>query len=185
MIPGNQKSPTGMSQQKLLLAELLLKSGQSASQYEIFPASLAQQRLWFLEQLGTKTSAYNVHLGFWLRGPLDMDALRASIQALIDRHATLRTSFRLEGRELVQVVAHELRASLPVTDIVDTPFPELYPRAYAQAKTEVEAPFDLAKAPLFRTVLIRATPNDHVLLCTMHHIITDAWSTQILARELC
>ena len=184
MLPGNNKSQAGISQQKLLLAELLLKSGQSASQHEIFPASLAQQRLWFLEQLGTKTSAYNVHLGFWLRGPLDMEALQASIQEVINRHATLRTSFRLEGRELVQVVAHDLRASLPITDIVDTPFPELYPRAYALAKVEVEAPFDLAKGPLFRTILIRATPNDHVLLCTMHHIITDAWSTQILAREL-
>ncbi len=182
MIPGTTKSDAGTAQQRLLLAELLLQAGQDTNSEEIYSASLAQQRLWFLEQLGAKTSAYNVHLGYWLRGPLNMTALRASLQELINRHATLRTSFRLEGRELLQVIAPHVPLDLPIMDVVGAEPVE--PAAYALAKEEVEATFDLAKTPLFRTLLIRATPTDHVLLFTMHHVITDAWSTQIMAREL-
>ncbi len=182
MIPSTTKSDTGTTQQRLLLAELLLQAGQDANQDEVYSASLAQQRLWFLEQLGIKTSAYNVHLGYWLRGPLNIAALRASLQEIINRHATLRTSFRLDGRELLQVIAAHVSVDLPIIDIVGTE--PLYPAAYALAKEEVEGTFDLAKTPLFRTLLIRATPTDHVLLLTMHHVITDAWSTQIIAREL-
>jgi thioesterase domain-containing protein len=165
----------------MLLADLLLQSSQKPDQTETYPASLAQQRLWFLEQLGVKTSAYNVHLGFWLRGPLDMGALRSSLQELVNRHDSLRTSFRLQGRELVQDVTRDLRVDLPITDITSTPD---YAIAYGLARNEVEAHFDLSQAPLFRTRLIRDTATDHVLLMTMHHIVTDAWSIQILAKEL-
>ena len=171
----------GIAQQRMLLADLLLQSSQKPDQTETYPASLAQQRLWFLEQLGVKTSAYNVHLGFWLRGQLDMGALRSSLQELVNRNDSLRTSFRLQGRELVQDVTRDLRVDLPITDITSTPD---YAIAYGLARNEVEAHFDLGKAPLFRTRLIRDTATDHVLLWTMPHIITDAWSMQILAKEL-
>src|SRR6202166_1271582 len=181
MLSTRTDQPMGIAQQKRLLAELLLQSREKPAQTETYPASLAQQRLWFLEQLGVKTSAYNVHLGFWLRGQLDMGALRSSLQELVNRHDSLRTSFRLQGRELVQDVTRELRVDLPITDITSTPD---YAIVYGLARNEVEAPFDLGKAPLFRTRLIRDTATDHVLLLTMHHIITDAWSLQILAKEL-
>jgi thioesterase domain-containing protein len=175
------KSEMGLAEQKSLLFKLLSQSNVTAEQGEVYPVSLAQQRLWFLDQLGVKTSVYNVHLGFWLRGSLNIKALHSSLQELINRHDCLRTSFRLEGRELLQVVARDLRVDLPITDITSTPD---YAVAYRLAKEEVEAPFDLSKAPLFRTRLIRDTATDHVLLFTMHHIITDAWSMQILAKEL-
>ena len=181
MLSVSPNSDGGTVDQKMLLAELLLQSRRNV-QTELYPASLAQQRLWFLEQLGEKTAAYNIHLGFWLRGALNVDALRSSLQALVNRHASLRTDFRLEGRDLVQVVSQDVRANLRVTDITGSA--DLYPTAYALAKEEVESTFDLAKGPLFRSRLIRETPTDHVLLCTMHHIITDSWSSQILAREL-
>jgi len=166
------------AQQKKLLAELLLQS----SQTESYPASLAQKRLWFLDQLEPKTAAYNVHLGLWLRGPLNIDALRLSLQELMNRHASLRTGFRLEDGELVQIVTPAVTVNLQVTDISDSTEP--YAAAYQLAEAEVETTFDLANPPLFRARLIRVTANDHVLLCTMHHIITDSWSTQILAKEL-
>jgi len=92
----------------------------SSNQIETYPASLAQQRLWFLDQLETKSAAYNVHLGLWLRGPLDRPALRSSLQEIMNRHDCLRTAFRLEGSELVQVVTHELSLNLPVTDVIGT-----------------------------------------------------------------
>jgi thioesterase domain-containing protein len=174
------KSELGLAEQKNLLAELLVQSS-AKQQDQVYPASLAQQRLWFLEQLGETTAAYNVHLGFWLRGALDLNALQSSLRELVKRHESLRTYFRLEGRELVQVVGGGVQVNLAVTDMTDSGD---YGVAYGLAKSEVERTFDLSNAPLFRTRLIRVTDNDHVLLLTMHHIITDSWSMQILAKEL-
>jgi thioesterase domain-containing protein len=177
MLSSGKESDAGHDQKKLL-AELYLHS----SAIEVYPASLAQQRLWFLDQLETKSAAYNVHLGFWLRGPLDVGALKASLQEVLNRHASLRTSFRLEGSQLVQVITEGLPIDLPITVVEGTG--NLYPETYALAQEEVDKPFDLESAPLFRTRLFRVTAEDHVLLCTLHHIVTDSWSMQILAKEL-
>src|SRR6202521_971594 len=182
MLSRVKTSEVAIAQQKQLLVELLLQSSRMEIQPEIYPASLAQQRLWFLDQLGPKSSAYNVQFGFWLRGPIDMSALQSSLQELTNRHASLRTIFRLEGRELVQVVLPRLSVSLPVTDITRSADPES--EHYPLAEAEVEKSFNLGKGPLFRARIIRVTGNDHVLLCTMHHIVTDSWSVQIMAKEL-
>jgi hypothetical protein len=173
-----QDFETKGEQEKELLADLLLQT----SATEVYSASLAQQRLWFLEQLQVKSAAYNVHLGLWLRGPLVLDSLRSSLQEMIDRHDSLRTSFSFEGGELQQLVARSLALSIPIDDLTNSPEP--YAEAYRLAQQEVETPFVLHKAPLFRARVFRVTPDDHVLLCTMHHIVTDSWSVQILAREL-
>ena len=173
-----QDFETKGEQEKELLADLLLQT----SATEVYSASLAQQRLWFLEQLQVKSAAYNVHLGLWLRGPLVLDALRSSLQEMINRHDSLRTSFSFEGGKLRQLVAHGLTLSVPIDDLTNSPEP--YAEAYRLAQHEVETPFVLHKAPLFRARVFRVTPDDHVLLCTMHHIVTDSWSVQILAREL-
>jgi len=182
MLSRVKTSEVGTAQQRRLLVELLLQSNQTEIQTEIYPASLAQQRLWFLDQLGPKSTAYNVHFGLWLRGPLDLRALHSSLQELTNRHAGLRTVFRLEGGELVQVVANHLAVRLPVTDISRSPDPD--GEHYQLAKAEVEKSFDLSKGPLFRARVIRVTSTDHVLLCVMHHIVTDSWSVQIMAKEL-
>jgi len=182
MLSRVKTSEVGVAQQKRLLVELLLQSNQTETQTEVYPASLAQQRLWFLDQLGPKSAAYNVQFGFWLHGPLDMSALQSSLQELTNRHASLRTIFRLEGGELVQVVAVRLSVSLPVTDITSSADPDS--EHYPLAQAEVEKSFDLGKGPLFRARVIRVTGTDHVLLCTMHHIVTDSWSMQIMAKEL-
>jgi len=177
-MPSSSKTSDEGIAQKKLLAELL----QQSNRVEVYSASLAQQRLWFLDQLETQSSAYNVHLGFWLRGPLDLEALKASLQELLNRHASLRTSFRLEGSELVQVITHGLTLELPITTVTGSG--NLYPETYAIAQEEVEKHFDLEQAPLFRARILRVTDEDHVLLCTLHHIVTDSWSMQILAKEL-
>jgi thioesterase domain-containing protein len=182
MLSSAKTSEVGVAQQKRLLVELLLQSNQTEVQTEVYPASLAQQRLWFLEQLGPKSAAYNVHFGLWLRGPLDMRALQSSLQELTNRHASLRTFFRLERGELVQVVASRLAVRLPITDLTRSANPDA--EHYQLAKAEVEKSFDLGKGPLFRVRVLRVTGTDHVLLCTMHHIVTDSWSVQIMAKEL-
>lgn len=167
-----------LTQQKKLLVDALLK----AERTETYRASLAQQRLWFLDQLQGPTSAYNVHVGLWLCGRLNLSALQLGLQAVVDRHDSLRTTFRLEGGELLQVVAPTCVVTLPLSDFADRPEP--YPPAYELAKQEVEAPFDLSKGPLFRFRLLRISAEEHVLLCVMHHTITDAWSMQIFTKEL-
>jgi thioesterase domain-containing protein len=145
-------------------------------------ASLAQQRLWFLDQLQGRNSAYNVHLGLWLRGSLDLAALESSVREMVKRHDSLRTTFRLEGGKLQQVVRENYHASIPLADLSSVADP--YAEAYQLARHEVEEPFDLSKAPLFRPRLLRVTDQDHVFICTMHHIVTDAWSLQVFAKEL-
>ena len=182
MLSSVKTSEVGVAQQKRLLVELLLQSNQTEIQTEIYPASLAQQRLWFLDQLGPKSAAYNVHFGLWLQGPLDMRALQLSLQELTNRHASLRTVFRLERGELVQVVANRLAVRLPTMDLTRSANPD--GEHYQLAKAEVEKSFDLSKGPLFRARVLRVTGTDHVLLCTMHHIVTDSWSVQIMVKEL-
>src|SRR5205807_1620233 len=124
----------------------------------------------------------NVHEGLWLQGPLNHHSLEASLQAIVDRHDSLRTSFRLEQGELLQVIARSHSISLPLTDL--THLAEPWDETYELAKKEVQTPFDLSRTPLFRARIFRTTPDDHVFLCTMHHTITDAWSMQIFTREL-
>jgi thioesterase domain-containing protein len=149
---------------------------------ETYPASLAQRRLWFLNQLQPQTAAYNVHVGHWLYGPLDRAALQSSLQEIVGRHDSLRTTFALESGELLQIVSLSPTISLPLKDFSNLSDP--YPPAYAFAKQEVETPFDLHTGPLFRSYLMRMAAEEHVLLCTMHHTITDACSLQLFANEL-
>ena len=175
---GSQDVESGKAEEKNRLADLLLQAGPTY----IYPASLAQQRLWILDQLQAKNSGYNVHLGLWLRGSLDLTALHSSVQEMVNRHDSLRTALRLEGEKLQQVVADACNVAISITDLTGVADPTA--EAYQLARREVMQPFDLGKAPLFRVRLFRATPLDHVFLCTMHHIVTDAWSLQIFAKEL-
>jgi thioesterase domain-containing protein len=149
---------------------------------KVYPAAVSQKRLWFLDQLQRPTSAYNVHVGLWLYGPLDRVALQSSLQTIIDRHESLRTCFALARNGLIQLVLRECPIEIPLASFEAEPDP--YPPAYELAKREVDKPFDLSQEPLFRALLMRIAPEEHVLLCTMHHTVTDAWSMQIFAKEL-
>ena len=176
MLYGNQGSETAFD--KKLLAELLVQNQAP----EIYPASLSQERLWFLNQLSDPNAAYNVHVGLWLNGPLDISALQAGLREIVARHDTLRTTFQFFGGQLFQAVSRRTSVNLPMDEVVDAPDP--IRRAYELASHEVHCPFDLATGPLFRARLIRVSPEEHVFLCTMHHIVTDSWSMQLFVREL-
>ncbi len=167
-----------LAQQKKLLVDALLQAGGTV----IYPASLTQQRLWFLDQLQGPTAAYNVHVGLWLYGPLNLAALQSSLQEVVNRHDSLRTTLRLENGEIAQVVAQSVAVTLPLTDFAALPDP--YPPAYELAKEEVARPFDLSAGPLFRFRVFRINAEEHVLHCVMHHTITDAWSMQVFTKEL-
>jgi surfactin family lipopeptide synthetase A len=146
--------------------------------------SFAQQRLWFLDQLAPGGSAYNAPIAFRLEGPLDVAALEQSLNEIARRHETLRTTFTLSEEQPVQVIAPETIVALPVADLQNYPESEREARAARLVGEEARRPFDLARGPLLRCLLWRLATEDHILLLTMHHIVSDGWSMGVLYREL-
>jgi len=144
--------------------------------------SSAQQRLWFLAQMEGGNAAYHMPLNLRLRGSLDVAALERSFNQLVARHAALRTTFIAvegEGRQRVSPPAHSIR--LTVTDVQGHDAQERLSRLIDE---EGARPFDLSRGPLMRVSLVRLAADDHVLLLTQHHIISDGWSMGVLTREL-
>lgn len=149
-----------------------------------FPASFAQQRLWIVDQLARHSGAYNMPFAYRLRGPLSVAALRAALQALVDRHEALRTTFVAEGGSLKQVVHGEHVVDLE-GGAVDEPGAAVAGGQLAQIlEAEAHYPFDLAAGPLFRARLIRLGAAEHILILNMHHIVSDGWSHDVLERDL-
>ncbi|MET7419838.1 amino acid adenylation domain-containing protein [Dactylosporangium sp. NPDC005555] len=147
-------------------------------------ASLAQERLWFYDQLAPGTSTYNLGGAVDIEGDLDVGDLAAALRECVDRHESLRTCFAVDGGVLRQLVADSLEVPLPVTDLpvpagpgADAAIGELAAREHAR-------PFDLERLPLARFRLVRVAERHHVLLVTLHHIIADDWSLAIFVREL-
>ena len=149
------------------------------------PLSFSQLRFWLLQQLSPETVLFNVSLAWRLRGPLDEPALRASLQALVDRHEVLRTRFALGAAgEPVQRVAPATPVHLAVADISDLPVAEREKAARRLATESRARAFDLARGPLFRPLLVRLDTLDHVLLLATHHIAVDGWSFDVLRADL-
>jgi amino acid adenylation domain-containing protein len=158
--------------------------GRRNSSENALPLSFAQQRLWFIDQLQPDSSAYNLPAALRLTGALKIDALERCLNEIIRRHEVLRTTFTLNSeRQPLQVIAPELKHSLPVEDLSALPASEREAEAVRLATEEAQRPFDLARGPLLRTRLLRLDEEDHVLLFTMHHIISDGWSMGVLVRE--
>lgn len=150
----------------------------------IFPLSLAQQRLWLLDQLDPGNPAFNLPEAVTLSGPLDHAALEQSLNALIQRHESLRTTFRLVDGQPAQIIAPAAPLSLALFDLSSYPTAEQQTSVQHMLREEAHWRFDLARGPLLRAILLRLDREEHVLLFTMHHIISDGWSSKILVREL-
>ena len=151
----------------------------------VFPTSFAQQRLWFVDQLGAGT-AYNIaHAGaFRLIGALDVAALEGALEEMVRRHESLRTTFSAVDGEPMQVIDPQARARLTKLDLEDIDPEQRVAEARRTAAVEAKKKFDLKTGPLFRPVLLRLGETDHVLLLLMHHIVSDGWSMGVLYREL-
>ena len=147
------------------------------------PLSFAQQRLWFLDQMGSG-SAYNVPLAVRLRGALDVRALRAALDDLVARHETLRTTFPAREGRPAQAIATETHVELAEIDLRTLAAEDREHEARRLAAEETRRPFDLARGPLLRAMLLALGDQDRVLLVTIHHIVTDGWSMGVLTREL-
>ena len=148
------------------------------------PQSFAQQRLWFLDGLNPESAFYNVPMAIQLRGELNVNALKHSLNGLLRRHESLRTSFSILDGEAVQVIAPELQIDLSQTDLAHLAEDEAEAEALRLAAADAQQPFDLRRAPLLRASLLRLAPKNHILLLNQHHIITDGWSTGVLYRDL-
>ncbi|MFL5532478.1 MAG: condensation domain-containing protein, partial [Gemmatimonadales bacterium] len=146
------------------------------------PLSFAQERLWFLEQLEPGT--YNVPQTLRLTGPLQVEALRESFGQIVRRHEVFRTTFSAPNGHPVQVIASDLDVPLPITDLSALPEGERELAARRFRTEHGRRPFDLERGPLFRTSLVRFSAEEHILLLCLHHSICDAWSMEVLFREL-
>lgn len=142
--------------------------------------SFAQQRLWFLHQLDPQSPAYNMINVIRLQGPVDLAVLEQSLNKVMNRHESLRTTFGVEDRQPIQKVAASLRLKLEVIEAGEWPPAELEARVVALA----QQPFNLAAGPLLRLTLLSKTPQDHILVLAVHHIIFDEWSNEIFWRDL-
>ncbi|MFT0474785.1 non-ribosomal peptide synthetase [Pseudomonas antarctica] len=153
------------------------------SRQDDLPQSLAQNRLWITWQLDPQSSAYTLPGALRLRGELDEDAVRASFQQLIQRHEALRTRFYERDGQAFQRVDATTEFDLHVIDLSDLPAAEREARAQQIREDQARTQFDLEKGPLLWVTLVRLDDEDHQLLVTLHHIVADGWSLNILIDE--
>ncbi len=146
------------------------------------PASFAQERFWFLEQMEGQGAVYNVPAALAMDGPLEVPALAAALAVLVGRHEALRTSFAEEGGRVVQIVAPELPIALPLVDLSALGAPAAG-EARRLSAAAAARPFDLARGPVLRALLLRL-PARHLLHLCLHHVACDGWSMGVFFGEL-
>jgi non-ribosomal peptide synthetase component F len=149
------------------------------------PLSYVQQRLWFIDQLSEGASrAYHVATGLRLKGELHEEALSKALATIVQRHEALRTVFKNVDGRAVQVIEAGGRFALRQRDLSEWSEEERERQIEREVREEARERFDLQKGPLIRGRLLKVSDGEHVLLLTMHHIVSDGWSMGVLVREL-
>ncbi|GMU11502.1 non-ribosomal peptide synthetase [Corallococcus caeni] len=149
-----------------------------------FPLSFAQQRLWFLDQFDPQNPQYNIPLAVRLDGVLDGAALQRCLDELVRRHEVLRTTLRAEEGGAVQVIAPPAPVVIDTVDLQSLPVEAREKEARLRVFRDVQQPFTLSVGPLLRAMLLKLSATEHVLLLTLHHVISDGWSRGVFLREL-
>jgi alpha-ketoglutarate-dependent taurine dioxygenase len=186
--------PSDLSAEKQQLVDLLLrKKGITVPRRQTIlrraagvrgVLSFAQERLWFLDKLVPGSPLYNLCRAIRLRGQLDLQAMGRSINEIVRRHEILRTTFdEVEGKP-VQVIASPAWMHLPIIALDELPASQKEREAKRLATQEAQRPFDLRRGPLLKVIVVRMSAGEHMLVVTMHHIVSDAWSTSVMVREL-
>jgi len=162
-------------EKRVLLARLLMEKAEASA--SAHPLSYGQRSLWFLHQLAPGSPAYTITYAGLIRGELDVAALEAAAQALVDRHEILRTTYTTRDGQPVQLV----HPRLPVrVNRIELP-PE---EARRWLRREADRPFDLRTGPVVRFNLIAQGPGEHLLVLTLHHMAVDMWSIDLILDEL-
>ncbi len=151
---------------------------------EPVPLSFAQQRLWFLDQLDPGKSLYNMPAAVRLAGRINIAGLKQSINEIVRRHEALRTNFANVDGQTVQLISTGRRAGLLLVDLGGLSADEWERQARRLAWEEGQRPYNLASQSLLRATLLRRSVQEHAVLLTMHHIVSDAWSWGIFTREV-
>jgi amino acid adenylation domain-containing protein len=149
-----------------------------------FPASWAQQRLWFIDQLGAGSAAYHILVGLRLTGALDTAALQRAIDTIVHRHESLRTVFVSVDGVPHQEVRAEINTEIKIVDLRAVTGHELEERITNEKNTESQTRFDIRSGPLIRARLLKLREDEHLLLITTHHLVSDGWSSGVLLQEL-
>lgn len=165
-------------------ASPILHDDSNSTEVYKMPASVAQERFWLLAKLAPGNPAFHMPACVRLAGTLSGAVLQKSFQALVDRHETLRTTFEETDGELAQIITVRRAFSLIVTDVQSIPGMEREARLQQLVREATQRAFDLVRGPLFRAELFRLQPEEHVLVVTVHHILADGWSQNVLQREL-
>ena len=152
--------------------------------HRFYPLSYGQLRLWFVEQLNPGSPVYNVYFAFRLKGPLNLTALDQSFNKILSRHEILRATFTTVNDQPVQIIAPHISISVPVVDLSELPYHDREAQLTQRILAETRRPFDLSSGPLFRITLLKLEEQEHVLQVTVHHIVSDGWSLEILLGEL-
>ncbi|CEF48410.1 unnamed protein product [uncultured bacterium] len=150
----------------------------------VFPSTVGQQGFWYLDQLDPGNPAYNIAVRFRLEGPLHFAALVRAVNEIVRRHEVLRTVIIEMDGHPVQVVAPSLSIAVSIIDLCDVPATERHARSEVLTTEEARGRFDLAVGPLFRAALLRLDEQVHILLVTVHHVISDGWSIGVITQEL-
>ena len=148
------------------------------------PLSLSQARLWFLHQLESQSASYNMPTALQMTGKLKIAALEQAIAAIVQRHEILRTSFRLMNNNPVQVIDPTATVTLTVVDLQGLESHEQSAKVQQLITSDAQKPFDVNNCPLLRLSLLQLSQDSHVLVLTMHHIISDGWSMGVFIHEL-
>jgi len=150
----------------------------------VFPASFGQQRLWFLDRFEPNSPYYNIPSAVRLTGTLNAAVLERALNEVVRRHEILCTTFDMLDGEVVQLIAPALNVPLPVIDLRSWPEALREAEALRLATDEARQPFDLTRGPLLRAQLLCLNEHEHLALFTLHHIIADGWSINVLINEL-
>jgi amino acid adenylation domain-containing protein/non-ribosomal peptide synthase protein (TIGR01720 family) len=170
-----------MQEQGVSFGQLPIPPG--AGPQATFEMSYAQQRQWFLWQLDPQSSAYNIPAALRLQGPLNVAALQQSFDALLERHQSLRSRFVEDDGQVLQTLATFTTLPIEQHDLSGEPEAQRFASAMQKVEQEIARPFDLQHGPLLRVSLLQLAFDDHVLVLTLHHIVTDGWSMGVLVEE--
>ena len=149
-----------------------------------FPVSAGQRALWFLDRVHPGNPTYHAWSAVRLRGALNRPALEWALREVVRRHESLRTVLRADGDGPVQVVLPPPASVLAFGDLSVIAADERDDALRRRLRAEAARPFDLAEGPLFRALLLRISPDEHVFLACPHHVVADGWSLEVLFREL-